>query len=60
MIIPFAAAYLTAIEGFIVSIPESVAILASAIVLVVTAVLLRRLLRRHEMEKGKDNIAKKA
>lgn len=60
MITMFPLAFMTAIMAFIVSIPESVALFASAVGLVTAAVLLRRLLGRGEMEKGNDNVVKKA
>lgn len=49
---------LAAIETLIVSIPESVGVLIFGVVLVLTALLIRRVLGRSESEKADEKTAK--
>lgn len=60
MLALFEIANVGTIEGFLVSIPESIGILVFGIALVATAVLIRRLLGRGEREKHEDTAARKA
>jgi len=48
------------IEGFLVSIPESLGLLVFGLVLVATAVLIRKLMNRGESPKADDKAVRKA
>lgn len=50
---------MAAIRAALLAIPESIELLAFAVLLIATAVLVRRLVRRLETEKQEDRNAKK-